>query len=310
MDQPIGTGAEIARIEWTSGSILLFGGPYSNYHATVALRRQAVGLGIPATHVLCTGDLAAYCADPRATVDLIRDWGISVVMGNCEEQLAQRRDDCGCGFSPEMQCDLLAKEWYRHASEELDDETKDWMGRLPGHAVIEGPGFQLMAVHGSVSKINRFVFPSTPWSEKRREIRASETAGIIAGHSGIPFTQIRGGALWHNPGAIGLPANDATPDAWYSLLTLDTGGVRIEHRRLAYDYEAAAERMRCAGLSHWYREALTNGCWPSLDVLPPAEHRRTGRPIAEFTRVWRAPSDHDRTRGTKSPLTAAPLHTA
>ena len=34
---------------------------------------------------------------------------------------------------------------------------------------------------------------------------------IIGGHSGLPFTQTLGSRLWHNPGAIGMPANDGTP---------------------------------------------------------------------------------------------------
>ena len=43
-------------------------------------------------------ELAHDCADPVATVAAVRDWGISVIMGNCEESLGWNKDDCGCGF--------------------------------------------------------------------------------------------------------------------------------------------------------------------------------------------------------------------
>lgn len=65
----------------------MFGGCYSNLEATVALRCEAERLGIAPHNTICTGDVVAYCADPVATVDEVRDWGVHVVMGNCEESL-------------------------------------------------------------------------------------------------------------------------------------------------------------------------------------------------------------------------------
>lgn len=70
-----------------SGPILIFGFPYSNLAATRAMRERAEELGIPPERTLCTGEVVAYCAQPEETVALIRDWGIAVVQGNCEESL-------------------------------------------------------------------------------------------------------------------------------------------------------------------------------------------------------------------------------
>ena len=81
-------------------SILIFGGPYSNLQATQAVLAEASRRNIPGHRVICTGDVVAYGADPKACVDLVRDAGIGVVMGNCEEQLAADAADCGCGFAP------------------------------------------------------------------------------------------------------------------------------------------------------------------------------------------------------------------
>ena len=78
--------------------MLIFGGPYSNLQATIAMQARAAELEIPAKRTLCTGDIVAYCAEPAETIDLIRSWGIHVVMGNCEESLAFSEPDCGCGF--------------------------------------------------------------------------------------------------------------------------------------------------------------------------------------------------------------------
>ena len=42
-------------------TMLIFGGPYSNYAASVAMQNCATELGIPAERVICTGDIIAYC---------------------------------------------------------------------------------------------------------------------------------------------------------------------------------------------------------------------------------------------------------
>ena len=114
-----------------SGPVLIFGGPYSNLAATRAMQAEASRLGISAKQVICTGDLVAYCAEPEATVQLIRDWGIPVVMGNCEESLAQNAPDCGCGFDQGSACSLLAVEWYNFSNQRLSQDDKLWMAALP-----------------------------------------------------------------------------------------------------------------------------------------------------------------------------------
>ena len=81
------------------GPTLMFGGPYSNLEATRAVLAEARRRQIPPERVICTGDVVAYGADGNATVDLIRSAGIHVVAGNCEEALARRARDCGCGFA-------------------------------------------------------------------------------------------------------------------------------------------------------------------------------------------------------------------
>jgi hypothetical protein len=64
------------------GTALIFGGTYSNLQATEALLAEARRLGVPRERIICTGDVAAYCGDPYATTELVRDAGIHVVMGN------------------------------------------------------------------------------------------------------------------------------------------------------------------------------------------------------------------------------------
>jgi predicted phosphodiesterase len=259
--------------------LLVFGGPYGNLEATWAVLRAAEALGIPPERTLCTGDVAAYCGDPRATAERLRRAGVHVVRGNCEEALARGAADCGCGFRRGGGCDALAADWYAHAARHVSPDIRRWMGSLPRTIRFQLNGVRIACVHGSVSSINRFIFASTPAGEKLAEIALAEADGVIGGHCGLPFTQLFGGAFWHNAGAAGLPANDGTPRVWYSLLRPEGAGIAIEHRALGYDHARAAAKMRAHGLPEGYAAALASGLWPSGDVLPPEELAATGQPL-------------------------------
>jgi len=271
-----------------AGRLLVFGGTYGNLQATQALFAEAERLGIGPEAMLCTGDLAAYCAQPRETVQLVRDKGVPVVMGNCEESLAGDAEDCGCGFEEGTACDLLARQWYDFCRARIGADEKRWMGRLPRRITVEISGRRLVAIHGGVQAINRFVFPSSPETDLSEELRVAGAEGALAGHSGIPFVQCPGGGLWLNSGAVGLPANDGTPRVWYALIEACEGGLKVSLKALTYDHATAARRMRAAGLANGYAACLESGLWPSLDVLPAAERRRTGQPLAEREILWPA----------------------
>ncbi len=268
------------------GTVLLFGGCYSNLQATGALLDEAQRLGIPPERTICTGDVVAYGADPAATVGIVRDAGVHVVMGNCEESLGARAQDCGCGFTAGSACDRLSAAWYSHADAMLDDAARTWMRSLPRRIDLLIGGRRLAVVHGSPDRINAFVFGSTSDDDLRQLVPGAGCDGVIGGHCGIPFTRMVDGLLWHNPGAIGVPANDGTPRVWFSVLEPGDAEIEIRHVPLDYDHGAAAAAMRDARLPEGYADALRSGLWPSLDVLPPEELARTGQALAPWTLRW------------------------
>ena len=271
-----------------TGPVLVFGGPYGNLEATQAVFAEARRRGIAPKNIVCTGDLAAYCADPQPVIDLVRRAGIRVVMGNCEESLAAGAADCGCGFAEDSACAALASEWYAYADRRVDSDSRRWMGSLPRRLnIVIGPRLLAM-VHGGVTSINRFVFASTD-DAIAEELAASGCDGVIAGHCGLPFTCERNGWLWHNAGVIGMPANDGTSCVWYSILAPTDANITIAHHALAYDHRAAAARMRASGLSEDYASALETGLWPSCDILPAAELAARGVALEPGTVLWRGP---------------------
>lgn len=268
------------------GPMLIFGGPYGNRQATEALLARAAALDITPDRMLCTGDLAAYAADPQETADLLRDAGVAVVMGNVEESLGFAADDCGCGFEDGSACDLLAARWYRYAAAAVSSETKRWMRDLPRRIDFTLAGLRFAAIHGGVERINEFIFPATPAAEKRAVLDATGADATIGGHSGLPFVKRLEDRLWVNPGVIGLPANDGTPRVWYGLLVPQPHGIDIRIEALSYDHAAAAAAIRAADLPPDYAETLETGLWPNDDVMPASDRARRGIPLEASVTTW------------------------
>ncbi len=260
---------EICDLGTLDGPVLLFGGPYSNVQALGALMDWANAEGIPASHRICTGDVVAYCADPLACIDMMRDLALPIVAGNCEKQLSRAAADCGCGFAAGSTCEGLSAGWYGYANGLLDDRARQWLGACPDRLLFRHHGMRHVVIHGGASDISRFLWPISPdddfWHEisiLQEEVGAFDA--VVSGHSGVPFIRWIDGISWLNPGAIGMPANDGQSST--SFAVLEGGEIRFES--LDYDVGAAVEAMRAAGLTQGYDVALSSGYWPSEDVLP------------------------------------------
>ncbi|PSL17429.1 calcineurin-like phosphoesterase family protein [Shimia abyssi] len=251
------------------GDVLLFGGPYSNLQASEAVLGEAAERGILAGNAICTGDVTAYCGQPRETVAALRAWGCVVVAGNCEVQLAAEAMDCGCGFEAGTACDLLSAGWFAHVSREVDVAARVWMAGLPGMVVFRHAGRRVAVIHGGVTEIARFIWETSPEAVFAEEVAAIEAAAgpvdmVVAGHSGIAFRREVAGVMWVNAGVIGMPPHNGLQATSFAILS-ENG---IEICDLRYDAREAFAEMQRAGLTQGYDRALLSGYWPSEDVLP------------------------------------------
>ena len=266
------------RVQIDAGSrAFIFGGTHGNLQATHAILERAKALGFSPDQMVCTGDTVAYCANPQETVDLIREAGIAVLMGNCEESLANGSDDCGCGFAENSACDLLSAQWFNFCKTNIGNETRAWMAGLPKTIELTAGPLRFEVIHGSPKLINQFVFASDIASSTYCAPDRNGLSGYIAGHSGIPFIAEANGLLWLNSGAAGMPANDGTPRVWYATLEAGAEGVMAATHAIKYDHETAIRAMKAAGLDNGYAECLATGIWPSQEVLPAPESAQTGK---------------------------------
>lgn len=256
----------VADLGALNGPVLLFGGPYSNLQATQALMAQ-VG-DIPRSNRICTGDVVAYCANPVETAALVRAETGAIVAGNCELQLVSGGAECGCGFEEGSSCDLASKSWFPFAASRMQGQMALLMN-LPEIAVFTQSGRRYAVIHGGVSDVSRFIWPSDKDHVLNNEINNLQREvgivdAVICGHSGIAFERRVGDHNWINAGVVGMPPHDGRPQTRYAIL--DAGEVTFH--TLCYDHQAAATAMREAGLTQGYERSLESGLWPSEGILP------------------------------------------
>jgi predicted phosphodiesterase len=268
-----------------SAPLITFGGPLGNFDALEAFLTEAHRLGIAPQNMICTGDIAAYCAEPEPCAQTLMAAGIHVLMGNCEQSLAAGSEDCGCNFVAGSTCARLADDWYSFTRARISAETRAWMAGLPRRMTFTMGGTRFAVIHGGGRQINRYVFAS------ERAVLMEEMQGlgcdvVIAGHGGLPFTTDAGGRLWHNPGTIGMPANDGTPRVWFSVIGIGNNELVFEQRSLDYDFRKQAGKMRAANLPEAYAGALETGLWPDLAILPAEEAKAGQKPLDALNIGW------------------------
>lgn len=279
------TNANVRDIGAFTEPVLVFGGVYGNLEAFDALSSAAAELGIPAERMIHTGDVAAYCADTYACAAKLKELGCHAIKGNVEDQLASGAEDCACGFDEGSECDLLAMRWYALANRQTTPDLRQWMAAMPNHLTFSMGGRRFLVVHGSPRLINEFVFHSFS-DTQLTELAEVDADCIVAGHSGLPFTRVFGDRIWHNSGGLGLPANDATPRVWFSVIAPGDDGISFTFHALDYANTTAAEKMREAGLPAGYADGLESGLWPNTDILPETETAQTGQPIDPPPYTW------------------------
>ncbi|MEO1436672.1 MAG: metallophosphoesterase family protein [Bacteroidota bacterium] len=266
-------------IELEAGKVLVFGGVYSNLQALQTMRTICESESIPASQVICTGDIVAYCAEPEASVQLIRDWGIHSIAGNVEINLREEQDDCGCNFNEGGRCDLFSRQWYPFVQAQLSRASIDWFQTLPDFIHFELNGWRSTVLHGSYFDPSEFVFESSNREIFQQNFKASNSHLILAGHCGLPFHRQIKDKLWINAGVIGMPANDGTPRVWYLILDFNKQDFRFAHQSFVYDHQQAAASMLDLGLPKTYAQTLQTGLWDNCEILPERETQRTGQKI-------------------------------
>jgi diadenosine tetraphosphatase ApaH/serine/threonine PP2A family protein phosphatase len=215
--------------------------------------------------ILCLGDFVDYGADPNAVVEWAGQNVAVSIRGNHDRVAAasaQDRSDFIANFSPGARASAL---WTRNA---LTEANREYLERLP-RGPLPYEGFDL--VHGSPADEDEYLFTPADVALVREDLGAQL---MLFGHThrqgGFLLTRRATGYIdpgrpleiepdyfyLVNPGSVGQP-RDGDPRAAYALYWPMERVV--EFRRVAYDVDRAAAKIRAAGLPDFLAARLFEG---------------------------------------------------
>ena len=201
---------------------------HGNLKALDAVLADAGGAGVE--RFVLGGDYALFGPQPAETVARLRELDATWIRGNGERWTATP------GEAPD---DDVVQGAIGFCREALGDADVRALGELTEQQLLDGVRY----CHGSpVSDVRSFFPEPGPDEDELLDGVGEET--LVFGHTHLPFArEAAGGILLVNPGSVGMPFDGDTGAAWAILH--DDG--RVEHRRVAYDHEAAAAQVRALG---------------------------------------------------------------
>ncbi len=198
---------------------------HGNLPALEAVLDDARAAG--AEDFLLGGDYALFGPFPKETVEhLLRLPAVTWIRGNVDRWCAQPSQ------APE---DDLVRGAIDDCRAALGEELVEGLGRLPEQLVLDGTRY----CHASPASDVESFMPEAAENEDSLLAGALEPR-IVFGHTHLQFRRRHRTTELVNPGSVGLPL-DGDQRAAYALARGD--GVH-ELRRVAYDWETAAEALR------------------------------------------------------------------
>jgi diadenosine tetraphosphatase ApaH/serine/threonine PP2A family protein phosphatase len=201
---------------------------------------------------ICLGDIVGYGADPSDCLKLVRERCSTIILGNHDE----------AAFNPDqaMYFNFHARVAVEWTYKTLTEEERNYLKTLPFTASKE----DILCVHATPDQPDQWeyiidevdaenIFSS--FSERLCCLGHSHVAAIYPENSDLEQSDPAYRAVI-NVGSVGQP-RDRDPRASWCLIDTDTKEISI--RRIEYDIDAAAGKIRKAGLPPQLAERLYLG---------------------------------------------------
>jgi putative phosphoesterase len=239
--------------------IALISDLHANLVALDAVLADAAAAG--AERVICLGDVVSLGPDPRETLARLRDAGIPCVQGNHDP------------LPPNPPCLAELEAW---CEARLTPEEREWLRALPSRLEVPlDPTTTLLCVHGSPRSYDEQVLAETSDAALDAMLDGHPAAVTVCGHTHVQLLRRVRDRLVVNVGSVGMPFVEAyhghgepqvLPWAEYAIVAFEGGRLGVDLRRVPFDFQAFAERVRASGmpageawLGQWVRGAGSNG---------------------------------------------------
>jgi predicted phosphodiesterase len=199
--------------------------------------------------IVCLGDVAQGGAEPAQTLDRLAALDCETVLGNADALLLEVPTD-----SPEpiTERHLEVREW---TLAQLEPSQLELIRSFTPVVRHEHEGATLLFFHGSPHSFDDVLLPELGAGAIEPYL-GHEATLLAGGHTHLQWTRRIEGALYVNPGSVGIAHDrhaerpDLRPLAEWALVTVADGGVSVEFRQVPYAAEDVQAAVKRSGRPH------------------------------------------------------------
>jgi putative phosphoesterase len=233
--------------------IALIGDVHANLPALEAVLEHCLQKQVRA--IWNSGDLVGYNAFPEEVIWVLRKSGVVSVIGNYDAKVLKFPSRDRKWRKKKIRPKWFSFKWtYDH----LSGESRSYLGLLPAELRLTVNGNRVLLTHGSPASIREPLGPDSSNERLSHLVKLGRADVIVSGHSHHPFSRKVGNTWFVNTGSVGRP-DDGFPLASYAVLEMDESAVRVEHFRVEYDLDRAAEGVRVRGLPEEFGAMIRAG---------------------------------------------------
>jgi predicted phosphodiesterase len=196
--------------------------------------------------LVCLGDTAQGGAEPAQTLDRLAALGCDTVLGNADAFLLEVPADSP---EPVSEQQLEVRDW---SLSQLSSAHLEQIRSFAPVARRELDGVSLLLFHGSPRSYDDVLLPELGGEALEPFLR--HDADLLAGgHTHLQWTRRIGGALYVNPGSVGISYDRHRDEsilralAEWALVTVADSAVAVEFRQVPYAADAAKAAARQSG---------------------------------------------------------------
>ena len=226
----------------SSDALAVISDVHANLEALTKVLEEIGGL-----EVVCLGDFVDYGANPNEVIDVVRDNGAKAILGNHDQ--ASLTGDVTM-FNPLA---AISSKWSRKT---LTRSNAAYLRDLPKELRVTVGGTEVYFTHGSPDdNLWEYVQPTTHHLLFGHYLDKVGAGAIGLGHTHVPFVWKEEHGTVFNPGSVGQP-RDGDWRASFALIRFSDGWLEVEVKRVEYDAEEAAAKIRAAGLPEPFANRL------------------------------------------------------
>jgi putative phosphoesterase len=196
----------------------------------------------PIDRLVCLGDAVQGGPQPAQVTARLRELGWPVVMGNADAWLLTGEETGQEQISSERLLKMQSiREW---SLSELSNDDRAFIAQFRSTVTVESKtGQSLLCFHGSPNSFDDVILPTLPEEAFQQLLGPYASSILTGGHTHLQQIRRIGDSFFFNPGSTGFaysPQQDeknfrADPWAEYAVLTVDSGSVYLELRRIPFD---------------------------------------------------------------------------